>query len=408
MLKTELLEMIANGENSGVEFKRDDVKPEQLARECVAFANGRGGRVLLGVEDGGSLSGLTRPNCEEWVMDTVFQRYVHPILIPFYEEIVLDDGKKVGIVTVSQGSSKPYVLRNNNREEVYIRVGSTTQRASREQQARLFATGGLLHVETLPVSGTRFDDLDERRLRQYFSEVAGYGEVPDSQTDWEAALLNLDLMTQTEVAGTVCTIAGILLFGNAPRRNFPYAGLRVFVFPGEDKDYNALRDETVSEPLSRLWKTNDKSKILEEGLVSRGVGIIQDHISEETLGPGGTRERIWAYPPEAIRELLVNALVHRDYTRQVDIEVGVYSNRLEIISPGALPNGLTLEKMKSGQRIQRNPILVEILRDYGLTESRGMGIRRKVIPLMKAQNGREPDFEITEDYVKVTLFKAMV
>lgn len=92
MTKTELMELIANGENSGVEFKRDDVRPEQLAKEIVALANFRGGRVVLGVEDDGSVSGIQRPNLEEWVMDTVFGRYVHPMILPFYEEVLVEEG----------------------------------------------------------------------------------------------------------------------------------------------------------------------------------------------------------------------------------------------------------------------------------------------------------------------------
>ncbi len=89
MLKTELREIIANGENSGVEFKCDDVCPEQLAKEIVAMANFQGGMVLLGVEDDGTISGIQRPNLEEWVM-SVMQDKVHPIILPFYEEVSLD------------------------------------------------------------------------------------------------------------------------------------------------------------------------------------------------------------------------------------------------------------------------------------------------------------------------------
>ena len=87
MTKDELLELIANGESSGVEFKRDDLRPKQLAREAVAFANFQGGRILLGVDDDGAIPGIQRPGLERWVMDTVFGRYVHPIIIPFYEEV---------------------------------------------------------------------------------------------------------------------------------------------------------------------------------------------------------------------------------------------------------------------------------------------------------------------------------
>ena len=93
MLKSELLEIIANGENSGVEFKRDDLRPEQLAKEIVALVNFQGGKLLLGVEDDGSITGIQRPDLETWVMDTVFGRYVHPLILPFYEEVLLDEGK---------------------------------------------------------------------------------------------------------------------------------------------------------------------------------------------------------------------------------------------------------------------------------------------------------------------------
>ena len=407
MLKTELLEIIANHENSGVEFKRDDMPVDDIARICVAFANVRGGRVLLGVENDGTISGLTRngEKCQEWVMDTLFSKYVHPLLTPFYEEVTFEDGKRVGIITVSEGPQKPYIAKYRGQDIPFVRLGNTTQKATREQQMRMLELGKFLHVETLVIPGTRFEDLDERRLRQYLLELVGYEKIPDSQDAWEIELKNLGLMTQTDIGGAMCTIAGILLFGIAPRRKFPYAGVRVFVFPGLDKDYNALKDEIIADPLTQLWKPKTKTKILEEDIVTRVLSAIQEHVSKEKLKSKIRRERVWEYPKEAIRELLVNALVHRDYTRQVDIEVGVYSNRIEIVSPGSPPNGLNLEKMKSGQRIQRNPILVEILRDYGLAESRGMGIRRKVIPLMIEQNGTEPVFEITEDYVKVTLFK---
>ena len=96
------------------------------------------------------------------------------------------------------------------------------------------------------------------------------------------------------------------------------------------------------------------------------------------------REKKWFYPFEAIRELLINALAHRDWTRFVDVEIAGYKDRLEIISPGALPNSMTVEKMVAGQRSARNLIIVEVLRDYGYVDARGMGVRTKVIPALKA------------------------
>jgi len=164
MLKSDLLQLIANGENSGIEFKRDDLRPEQLAKELVAIANLKGGSILLGVEDDGSISGIQRADLEQWVMDTVFGRYVHPMILPFFEVVALDDGKRVAVLTLTEGPAKPYAVRHNDREEIFVRVGSTSRRATREQLARLFESGGMLHAELLPVSGSTLADLDRARL----------------------------------------------------------------------------------------------------------------------------------------------------------------------------------------------------------------------------------------------------
>lgn len=105
------------------------------------------------------------------------------------------------------------------------------------------------------------------------------------------------------------------------------------------------------------------------------------------------------------REALLNALVHRDWTRSVEVEVEVvaYSDRLEITSPGALQNSMTVTKMLAGQRSPRNPILVDIMRDYGYVDARGMGVRRKIVPLVREYSGQEVRFDATDDFVRVTM-----
>jgi ATP-dependent DNA helicase RecG len=111
------------------------------------------------------------------------------------------------------------------------------------------------------------------------------------------------------------------------------------------------------------------------------------------------------YPLEALREALVNAFAHRDWTRVEDVEVVRYANRLEIKSPGALPNSMTVEKMLAGQRSARNPLIVEVLRDYGYVDARGMGVRTKIVPLLKQYNGVPPDLDPTEDYLLVRMHR---
>jgi len=406
MLRNELLEIIANGENSGVEFKRDDIRPEQLAKEIVAFANVQGGRIFLGVEDDGTITGLQRENTQEWVMN-VFRDKVHPQIIPYYEEIIVEPGLKVGVITLASGISKPYVVRHNNREDTYIRMGDRSELASREQQLRLFEAGGMLHVETLPVTGTSFSDLDLERLDFYLKTIIEDPEIPQSDPEWIKRLAGLGFMAEDGMGNTVCSIAGLVCFGIAPRRYLRQAGLRVMAFSGNDKEYRALLDVVLDGPLVGRWQVLEtgSKQLVDEGLIEKFSSAIEPFITLEAAGIDEymRREKNWLYPWEAVRETVINALVHRDWTRSVDIEITCYSNRLEVISPGKLQNSMTIEKMIAGQRSPRNPLIMEVLRDYGYVDSRGMGVRTKIIPLMKKFNYTEPIFEATEDYLKTVL-----
>lgn len=407
MLRSELLEIIANGENSGVEFKRDDLRPEQLAKEIVALLNLQGGKLLLGVEDDGTISGIQRADLETWVMDTVFSRYVHPLALPFYEEIAFEEGKRVAVISLTQGTAKPYVVRNNSREEIYVRVGSTSRLATREQQARLFESGGMLHSEVLPVSGSTLDDLDRARLTDYLVNIAGDQMAPQSPEDWEQRLTGLGFLVGRPEGRPVCTIAGLVLFGRSPRRCLRYAGVRWMSFAGDSKEYLAQDDAVLDGPLVALWegRLGAGRSIIEDGLLERLTDRMRPFISEESgeITEGLRREASYRFPSDALREALLNALVHRDWTRSIEVEVINYIDRLEVTSPGALQNSMTIEKMLAGQRSPRNPIIVEIMRDYGYVDARGMGVRRKIVPLTRNYTGRDANFELTDDYLRVIL-----
>lgn len=405
MNKEELLEIIRNGESSSVEFKLDEIRPEQLAKEIVALANFHGGKIFIGVADNGEIEGIKRKNIEEWVMDTVFGRYIHPVIIPFYEEIEID-GRKVAVISFPAGISKPYVVRNNGREDVYIRIGSTSRLATREQQAQLYSIGGLLHTEVMPVPGTSLNSLDNVRLENYIYDILGEPSSIISKEEWTDRLSGLGFIVKGNDGRMLCTVAGLLLFGINPRRYLKNAGLRIMVFSGIDKEYKALLDEVVDSPLVGRWKVSSGSKeLVDAGLIEKFIFAITPFISEESdkIDNNLRREKKFIYPLEAIRETVVNAFAHRDWTRFADIEVAGYSDRLEVISPGSFQNSMTIEKMIAGQRCARNPIVVEVLRDYGYVDARGMGIRTKVIPLMKKFLNRDPVFKATEDYVSVTL-----
>ena len=395
--------IIAGGENAKIEFKRDDptLRPERLAREIVAFANMNGGVIVIGVEDDGAVSGVTRRNLQAWLMDTVIGRFIDPQIVPDYDEFVLDD-KQIAVVTVPAGSAKPYAVRQQERTDYYIRLGDTVQRAGREQMARLFQSGGLVSVEKMPVHGSVLADLDMRRLEDYFLNVLGEEAV----ADWRRTLLNRELLVADEWRPEVrtCSHAGIVLFAREPRRRMPQAGIRLLVFSGTDMDYDANLDEVLDIPFVGLKERRGGRQFIEQSLPGRVLSYLQPHISRERL-EGVYRRRHWDYATEVIRELLVNAFAHRDWTRPGDVQLTVFADRLEVHSPGSLPNGVTVEKAKEGLRVPRNPNIVNILRDYDFMEHRGMGIRRKVIPLTRAHNGTDPEFDATEDYFKVTLHK---
>ena len=149
-----------------------------------------------------------------------------------------------------------------------------------------------------------------------------------------------------------------------------------------------------------------RGRAVEKGVIDRAIDFVSRNMGTMAWLEGGRRRRKKTYPEEAIRESIVNAVAHRDYTITVtDIELSLYSDRLEVISPGRLPNTVTVEKMKQGYRAARNELLKDILRDYGYVEHRGIGVRNRIIMAMQAHNGTEPDLIETEDRFTVRLWK---
>ena len=408
MKKKDIMDVIAGGENSGVEFKLDDIRPEQLAKEVVALANLKGGYILLGVADDKTITGITRSNLSEWVADTVFGRYIHPVILPYYEEILMDSGKRVAVITIGQEVLKPYVIRANDRETAYVRIGAVSRPATREQLLMLGSSSGVVHSEIMPVNRTTFESLDKARLENYLRDILKDPEVPETRESWIVRLKALGFMTDGIMEEPVCTIAGLNLFGIKPRQTLKQSGVRLMFFDAPDKEYQALLDKVLDAPLvGRFQVGNTGKNLIDAGLIEKCLEIMEPFVTRESnhIDENFRREKKWIYPFEAIRELLVNALAHRDWTRFVDVEIAGYKDRLEIISPGALPNSMTVEKMVAGQRSPRNLIIVEVLRDYGYVDARGMGVRTKVIPALKAV-GVEPVFQATDDYVKTLLRKA--
>lgn len=403
MTRTELLELIRNGENSGVEFKRDVVDNRAFAKELVAFANFEGGQVLLGVDDDGTLAGLARPKLEEWVM-TACRDKVRPELIPYFEVVRdVQPGKDVAVVRVGRGWGVHHVWHDNHRT-YYIRVGSESREASAEELERLFQQRGAFRLEIRPVSGSSLRDLDRRRLRDYFTRVREQVPTPhDDETGWRVLLVNTEILAE-EPPVPATTVAGLLLFSLNPNRYLPQAGIDAAAYPGREKDYAAKERVALRGPMTPLFGS---AGLVENGLVEQAVDFVRRHTEVTArLEDGARRAERWEYPEEAIRETVVNALVHRDYLlASTDIELSIYEDRIEVISPGRLPNGITPARMKTGCRAARNQLLKDVMRDYGYLEHMGMGVPRKIVKAMREHNGTEPDLIEDGERFMVRLWK---
>ena len=406
MTRAELIELIRNHENSGVEFKRDDIRATKLASEMVALLNLRGGHILLGVEKDQSVSGLTRDpqKAEEWVME-VARVHVQPATKPYWETIRWDRDRVVGIVSLSDGApDKPYKVKKGSAWVTKVRVGTTTRDLTREEEARLYQQSGKIDYGLKPVLGAETTILDHRRLRNYFENVLLWGGIDDLESrEGRTQLVNLGLATRTH-RRTAPTVNGVLLFGRNAKRFVPQSGIRAICYAGQERDYATRADEVLGGPLVPL--RDRVGSLVEPGLVDRAWDFVRRNTSPSARFEGPRREDHWGFPQSVIREAVTNALVHRDNSIVgTGITLAVYSNRLEISSPGRLPNTVTPEGMRSGMRYARNQTLVNVMRDYGYVDARGMGVRNKMIPGMGTHNGTEPDLEEREHEFTVRLWK---
>lgn len=402
MTKAELLELIRNGESSNVEFKRDSEHRDSIAKDISALLNFEGGYVLLGVENNGDVCGITksRQQAEEWVMNLASQN-IQPACIPSWSCVSFDDGKVVGVVGLPADSpSKPHKAKQGAAWQTYVRVGTTSRLATYEQEGRLYQSAGVMRYDVKPVHGTSLASLDLDRISNYFRIQKRTAPAAKKVQEWRRILTNIDVLTEAGDA----TVAGLLLFGANPNRRLPQAGVTATAFPGTDKEYNTVDEELIRGPLAPVL--SPKGRVEEKGVIDRAVDFANRNMGSTAWLEGGRRLRKKALPEDAVRESIVNAVTHRDYTLAgTDVEISLYQDRLEVVSPGRLPNGVTVEKMAEGLRAARNELLKEILRDYGYVEHLGMGVRNRIIGSMRKHNGTKPDLIEEESRFIVRLWK---
>ena len=270
-------------------------------------------------------------------------------------------------------------------------VGTPEQDSSREEEGRLYQASRQLRYDIQPVPDTGLVSLDMKRLYNYMTVVLGR-DAPDYQDElgWTRLLTNIEVLCELN-GEAVATVAGLLLFGKTPNRRLPQAGITATAYPGLDKDYDTVDEDEIRGPLVSTRSPEDGSNVY-KGVIDHAVDFVMRNVGQSAWLESARRVRFKHIPEPTVREAIVNAVAHRDYTYTgADVEVSLYADRLEVISPGRLPNGVTVEGMSDGQRNARNETLKDVLRDYDYVEYRGLGVRRRLIEGMRKHNGTAPD-----------------
>lgn len=369
----ELIELIGRGEDSRRQFKRNITNTESLAGDLVAFSNSKGGRILVGVDDQGAVTGLSAPDVRRinQMISNTATNQVHPAINPETENVSVG-GLLVIVVTVPEGLSKPYSDKNG---VFWVKSGADKRRVtSREEVQRMFQSVDLIHADEVPVQGTTVDDIDLKHFELFFERQ--YGEplniaLRKAKISMGGLLNNLSLARESTL-----NLAGLLLFGKRPQRHRPVFVVKAVSFFGNDLSGDKYRDtDEIEGCLLDLHKGT-------MSFLTRNLRRLQGDKGFNT--PGAPEVAL-----EALEELVVNMLLHRDFFISAPWRVMIFDDRIELISPGALPNNLTVENIRYGISVIRNPLIAS----FGAKELpyRGLGTG---IPRARAA---VPDLELESD-----------
>lgn len=358
-------------ESRRIEFKEFFPKGDAVARTILAFANGAGGKLVLGVKDSPrKIIGISDDQLfvlEEKISSHLFD-LCSPTIIP---EIYIQsaEGKNLLIVEIFPGSQKPYFLKSKSKNNgTYIRVGSSNRKASfeiieeLERQKRKISFDSVIVYEKFDVDKSLIS------FMKFFKKQSGL------KMDHEH-LKNSGLIVCERDTEFPATAVVLLSDSSLKQRLFPYAKIECARFKGNNT--NVFLDQVTIE--GPVFSSSDLC-----------MDFIKRNISLSSVIKDVYREDTWEYPVAAVREALNNAVVHRDYSiLGSDIKVALFDNMLEITSPGPLPDTMPIEKLGSGRSEIRNRVLAPIFKKLKLIESWGTGIQR-----MKDEVSRYPDIDL--------------
>ena len=362
----ELSELIQRGESSAIQFKERIIKGKQsdaydIAVEMVAFSNTSGGLIIIGVNDKtGSLNGLSFQEIEatnQLLLNASSDNVKSPIII-FTEQVKINEHTLI-VTHIKEGKEKPY---RDNKGIIWVKNGSDKRKVvSNDELKRLLQSGGNLLAEEEPVYSTTINNFDEELFSSFFEKKNKGKKVSDLNQSLIQILNNLGFAKDETL-----TLAGILLFGKNPQRFKPMYTIQCISFVGNEISGAEFRD---NEPPFE----GNISVIFEKTMnfIVRNLRKVQVEKSFNSIGQ-------LEIPKEAIEELVVNALIHRDYFISSTIQVFIFDNRIEILSPGKLPNSLSVENIIVGRSNARNPILFTNARHLLPFVGVGSGIPRAI------------------------------
>jgi len=381
METTALLSMMACGEDSRHQFKTNVTNVDALAAEFVAFSNSEGGTLLIGVTDEGQVSGLTQADMHRLnqLVSNAASQSVRPPINPFTENLSLPEGM-VMVVNIERGISKPYM---DNQGAIWVKSGADKRKVTaREELQRMYQSAALLHADEVPVTGSSVNDLDARYFESFLEKA--FGETLADQTVNLSQLLeNMNLLREGQL-----NISALLLFAKRPQFRLPIFIVKAVAFPGNSIEaLEYLDSQDISGKIAEMFQ-HALSFIL-RNLHHRQAGQSVNSLGEPEI------------PRIVFEELLANALIHRDYFISAPIRILIFTNRIEIISPGHLPNNLTIDNIKHGNSNIRNPILASFA--TRLLPYRGLG--SGILRALKAWSCIEFEDDRSGNQFKVTVFR---
>jgi ATP-dependent DNA helicase RecG len=370
MNRDELDERIRAGENLHTEFKEWPARADSLAGEIVAFANTDGGELLVGVEDSGNMIGIARDALDSAAqrLDNIAYNNCEPPVTILQETVAVGEDGAVLIVRVPKGDQRPY---RTNRGIYFIRTSSGKRQASRSELLSLFQAARSLYYDETILLRSSVADLATGAFDELLREMRGQEAVgipPDRlQHNWQ--------LTAGTDSGERPTVAGMLFLGAQPQRFLPHAYISALRIPGSSIDV---------EPSDRL---RIEGRVLP--MIDAAARFLELHLRRRHEIRDFEPEDLPEIPGVVLREAVINAIAHRDYAVTGPIRLIIFDDRIEVRTPGGLPNSVELEALPFGVHLQRNPTIYNMLLKAGRVTDAGSGIPRMIRALEDA-TGEKP------------------